>query len=287
MPHLFTQWGAVATPHIVAHVDGVKKSIFGWDVSAGSADYRVFLEQFLPALRKELESLGYDNDHVYYHISDEPSPEHMDAYLTALKQTAGLLDDCHVFDALTNFEFYQTGLVKTPVVANDYIQPFFDAKVPDLWVYYCCVQGDKAPNRFFAMPSYRNRVMGVLMYLYDTVGFLQWGFNFYSAKYSIHPIDPFRCADGDCGYPAGDPFLVYPGPDGRPLSSIRAEVQDDALLDLRALRLLESLAGRDYTTALILEVAGMEKLTFMDYPSNDSFLLTLRERVAAEINLRT
>jgi len=286
MPHLFTQWGAVATPKILAWVDGDKKRIFGWDVEAGSAVYRSFLEQFLPALRAELERLGFDNDHVYYHISDEPSPEHQDAFLTALKQVKGLLDDCHVFDALTSFDFYQKGLVKTPVVANEYIQPFFDASVPDLWVYYCCVQGDKVPNRFFAMPSRRNRIMGVLMYLYDTVGFLQWGFNFYNAKYSIHPIDPFRCADGDFGYPAGDPFLVYPGEDGNPLSSVRAEVQDDALLDLRALRMLESLAGRAFTKALILDVAGMEAITFKDYPRTDAFLLDLREKVAAEIDAR-
>lgn len=286
MPHLFTQWGAVATPKIIARVDGKEKRIFGWDVPAGSSEYRSFLAQFLPALKTELETLGFDREHVYFHISDEPSPEHLDAYLTALKQTEGLLDGCPVFDALTNFEFYQTGLVKTPVVANDFIQPFFDAKVPDLWVYYCCVQGDLVPNRFFAMESRRNRIMGVLMYLYDTAGFLQWGFNFYNAKYSIHPIDPFRCADGDCGYPAGDPFLVYPGPGGNPLSSIRAEVQDDALLDLRALRFLESLAGREFTTKLVLETAGMESMTFKNYPRSDAFLLNLREKTAAAIDAR-
>lgn len=283
MPHLFTQWGAVATPKILATVNGEKKRIFGWDVPAGSPAYRKFLEQFLPALIAELGSLGYDREHVYFHISDEPSPENLQAFHTALKQTEGLLDGCHIFDALTSFDFYKTGLIQTPVVANDYIQPFFDAGVPELWVYYCCVQGDRVPNRFFAMPSRRNRIMGVLMYLYDVAGFLQWGFNFYNAKYSIHPIDPFQCADGDCGYPAGDPFLVYPGPGGTPLSSIRAEVQDDALLDLRALRLLETLAGRTFVTELILDTAGMPRVTFADYPRNDDFLLHLRERVAAEI----
>ena len=283
IPHLFTQWGAAATPKIVATVEGKKQRIFGWDVTAGSPEYRNFLEQFLPALIKELENLGFDKDHVYFHISDEPSPQHRESFRTALKQTEGLLDGCHVFDALTNFEFYRQGLVQTPVVANDHIQPFFDAGVKDLWVYYCCVQGIRVPNRFFAMPSRRNRIMGVLMYLYDTAGFLHWGFNFYSAKYSIHRIDPFRCADGDCGYPAGDPFLVYPGPGGIPLSSVRAEVQDDALLDLRALRLLEALTGRETVISLILTTAGMDRITFTDYPRCNGFLLNLREQIAAEI----
>lgn len=286
MPHLFTQWGAAATPKIVATVDGVQKRIFGWDVAAGSTKYRRFLESFLPALRLKLRDLGFDDDHVYYHISDEPSPEHLHAYHTALNQTAGLLNGCRVMDALCNFEFYKQGLVQTPVVGNDHIQPFFDADTPNLWVYYCCVQGDLVPNRFFAMESSRNRIMGVLMYLYDVKGFLQWGFNFYNAKFSIHTIDPFRCTDGDAGYPAGDPFLVYPGAGGRPLSSIRAEVQDDALLDLRALRLLEALAGRDFVKALILEIAGMDAMTFKDYPRDAEFLLTLRERVTAEIEKR-
>ena len=121
MPHLFTQWGAVATPKILANVSGAVQRIFGWDVPAGSSQYRQFLEQFLPALQAELEKLGFDRDHVYFHISDEPSPEHLDAYLTALKQTEGLLDGCPIFDALTNFQFYKTGLVqnKNRIVADE------------------------------------------------------------------------------------------------------------------------------------------------------------------------
>ena len=286
IPHLFTQWGAAATPKILAEVDGVRKQVFGWEVPADSPAYRVFLRQFLPALREELGALGFDREHVYFHISDEPSEENMDAFLTAQRQTRGLLEDCPVFDALTSFAFYKKGLVRTPVVANDHIQPFFEAGVPNLWVYYCCVQGDRVPNRFFAMESARNRIMGVLMYLYRVSGFLHWGFNFYNAKFSIHAIDPFRTTDGQAGYPSGDPFLVYPGKDGQPLSSIRAEVQDDALLDLRALQLLEDLTDRDTVTGLILKIAGMERITFRDYPRGSGFLLTLRERVAAEIESR-
>lgn len=286
IPHLFTQWGATATPKIVANVDGVEQKCFGWHVPAGSESYRGFLEAFLPDLKKKLQELGFDNDHVWYHISDEPSPEHMDAFLTALKQTDGLLDGCHVFDALTNFDFYQKGLVGTPVVSNDYIQPFFDAGVKDLWVYYCCVQGQDVPNRFFAMPSARNRIMGVLMYLYNVQGFLHWGFNFYNSKYSLHTIDPFRTTDGDHGYPAGDPFLVYPGADGVPMDSVRVEVQDEALLDLRGLRALERLTDRSYVETLIHSVAGMDRITFKSYPKDAAFLLMLRERVADELESR-
>lgn len=283
IPHLFTQWGAQATPKIIATVDGVEQQVFGWFVPADSSDYRKFLEAFLPALRHELTQLGYDQEHVYFHISDEPSPEHLENYHTALGQASDLLEGCPILDALSSYDFYRQGLVRIPVCADDHIQPFADAQVPNLWVYYCCVQGDRVPNRFFAMPSYRNRIMGVLVYLYNIQGFLHWGFNFYNSKYSLHTIDPFRCADGDLGFPAGDPFLVYPGPDKNPISSIRAEVQDDALLDLRALQTLEALTSRDHVEELIHTLAGTETITFTDYPRDPAFTLALREEVARQI----
>ena len=131
--HLFTQWGAHATPKIMAVVDGQERRIFGWDVPAASAEYRAFLEAFLPALRTALEGMGYDKEHVYYHISDEPSPEHLDSYRAAKAQAEDLLEGCQVIDALSSLEFYRQGLVRQPVPANDHIQPFIDAQVPGLW----------------------------------------------------------------------------------------------------------------------------------------------------------
>ena len=170
--HLFTQWGARATPKIIACIDGEMRRIFGWDVPADSPKYREFLECFLPALQSELQKLGYDREHVYFHISDEPSEENKSSYLAAKKQAADLLSGYPVIDALSSFSLYETGIVEHPVPSNDHIQSFIDAQVPDLWVYYCCSQGIDVPNRFYAMPSARNRIMGVLMYLYQIKGFL-------------------------------------------------------------------------------------------------------------------
>lgn len=284
--HLFTQWGARFTPKIIVTADGVEKQLFGWEVPADSKQYRTFLEALIPALKKELKDLGFDEEHVYYHISDEPSEEHLDSYRTALSQVKDLLKGCQVMDALSSFEFYKHGIIRQPVTANDHIGPFLEAGVSDLWVYYCCVQGNKVPNRFYSMPSARNRIMGVLMYLYRIKGFLHWGYNFYNSKYSYFPIDPFATTHADHAFPSGDPYLVYPGKDGRPLSSIRAEVQDDALFDLRALELLESLAGREFTENLIYEDAAMRTMTFTDYPTDSGYLLNLREKLGAEIEKR-
>ena len=81
--HLFTQWGAEATPKIYVTEDGVKKQKFGWHMPAVSLEYRRFLEAFLPALQTKLEEFGFDREHVYFHISDEPSKENLESYMQA------------------------------------------------------------------------------------------------------------------------------------------------------------------------------------------------------------
>ena len=276
--HLFTQWGAHATPKIMACVDGTVRRIFGWDVPADSSAYREFLESFLPALQAALKGMGYDREHVYFHISDEPSEEHMDSYLAAKEQASDLLGEYPVIDALSSFSFYQKGIVKQPVPANDHIQPFLDAQVPGLWVYYCCAQGVDVPNRFYAMPSQRNRIMGVLMYLYRIKGFLHWGYNFYYTQFSRRLVNPYRMTHADYAFPSGDAYLVYPGEGGVPLTSIRAEVQSEALADIRILRTLEQKKGR-YKVEEIIYGAKKEAFTFRNYPHSAEYLLSLREKL--------
>ena len=166
------------------------------------------------------------------------------------------------------------------------MEPFLERGMEGLWTYYCTGQWKEVSNRFMAMPSARTRILGVQLYLYKISGFLHWGFNFYNAQYSLRPVDPYRVTHAMYAFPSGDAYLVYPGPGGEPLSSIRAEVQQDALYDLRALRQLESLAGRAFVEAMIYELAGTDHMTFKDYPVQADFLLALRERVAAEIDAR-
>ncbi len=193
------------------------------------------------------------------------------------------LGDCRILDALSDFEFYRLGLAECPVVASDHLEPFLEAGVADLWTYYCCVQGVDVSNRFFAMPSRRNRILGVQLYLYRMQGFLQWGYNFYNTRFSLRHIDPFAVTDSGESFPSGDAFLVYPGPEGQPFSSIRLEVLRDAMEDLRALEALEQYTSREYVEELVRETAGMD-LTFKEYPREHDFLFRLRKRVNGEIS---
>ena len=73
------------------------------------------------------------------------------------------------------------------------------------------------------------------------------------------------CLCFDCGasVPAGDPFIVHPGPAREALESLRMLLLDDAILDLRALRALEEKSGRDDTLALMK--AGLDLLLTFDF----------------------
>ena len=276
MSHAFTQWGAKATPKIVAEVDGKEKRIFGWDVPADSPEYKAFLTQLMPPLLKFFRGKGL-GDKIFFSVSDEPSLENIESYAYASKLMESVLDGTPTLDALSSFEFFKRGLVKNPVPANNHIEPFV-GNVDKLFTYVCCGQWDRVPNRFIAMSSARNRIFGVLFYLYDIVGFLQWGFNFYYSMHSSYVIDPYRDTCGRNWVQGGDPFIVYPGADGKPEDSLRHEVFYEALQDLNALRALEKKIGRDAVVTLIHD--GLDyRISMTDHPRSADWLLQLREKV--------
>ena len=282
--HLFTQWGAKHAPKVIALVDGEERQIFGWDTEAAGEAYRGFLSAFLPELKRVLKEEDMF-EQTYFHISDEPHGEQMESYRAAKESIRSLLADCRVIDALSSFFIYQAGVVEHPIVCSDCLEPFLEAGVKDLWTYYCCVQGYEVSNQFMAMPSARNRILGVQLYLYHIKGFLHWGYNFYNSQHSVSAVNPYLVTDAGGGFPSGDPFVVYPSEDGTPHDSLRFMVLTEAMYDLRALERLEELAGRDYTERLIHE--GLEyRITFKKYPKEAEYLLRLREKVNRAIDER-
>jgi hypothetical protein len=281
MAHLFTQWGAYFTPKIVATEDGVEKRVFGWDVGAASDEYKNFLDQFLPALTRFLKDEGAA-EKTYFHISDEPhGPEKLAQYLKVKDMVKDHLRGFKVIDALSDFSFYETGAVENPITANDAIEPFLKANIKNLWTYYCCAQNKKVSNRFFSMPSYRNRIIGIQMYKYGIAGFLHWAYNFYYSQFSRRLINPFVSTDADGGFPSGDAFSVYPGANG-PLPSLRLKVFHEALQDMRALALLERYMPKSEIVSMLEELAGME-ITFSEYPHNADFILKVREMIRLKL----
>lgn len=282
--HLFTQWGAKHAPKIMAEEGGELKKIFGWETEATGPQYTAFLRAFLTELTKWIEQKGIASK-VIFHISDEPHASDKEYYLKAKNSIADLLEGYFVTDALSDFELYKEGIVEHPVVSNDKMDYFIGQGAENLWTYYCCAQKYKVANRFFSMPSYRNRILGLQLYKFDVKGFLHWGYNFYNSQFSLEKINPFIVSDACEAFPSGDAFLVYPSREGKALQSIRLKVLAEAFYDYRALKYLESLAGREFTLGLIEECGGGE-ITFTDYPHGEQFILQLRKRVNSEIKAR-
>ena len=284
MSHLFSQWGAVAAPKVVGIVDGEARRLFGWDTPATGEAYAGFLRQYLPELRAVLREYGIE-DRTYFHISDEPHLSHMDSYRAAKEAVRDALKGCKFIEALSDYDFYRSGLVEHSVCATDRIDPFLENKTPGLWSYYCVSQSEDVSNCFIAQPSGRTRLYGAQLYRFDIEGSLRWGFNFYNSAFSYYPVNPFMVTDSGGALPSGDPFIVYPGPGGEPWESIRMMVLDDAIRDLRALRALEANIGLAQTVALMEEALGMP-LTFTTnppHPEDARAVLRMRRRVNAAL----
>lgn len=277
--HLFTQWGAAHAPKIVAEVDGVTQKIFGWETDAAGEEYVEFLRAYIPQVRAFLKAEGLEKT-TLFHISDEPSDENYQTYERSYAGVRELLDGCMVGDALSDPKYYESGLVKTPI-ARTFTAMDFVGKCDDLWVYYTgneCVDG--LSNRMIHLPRERNRAMGVQLYSFKAKGFLHWGYNNYYGRMSYGLYDP--AMDPGCGYPnAGTSYSVYPGANRNPLQSIHQKVFTDALTDLRALQLLETLGGREVCEALIRQYLG--KPHFFNTPDEPCCYIEFRKAVHDKI----
>ncbi len=278
--HLFSQWGMLYTPNIMVTENGKTDYLFKWGVPSDSPDYQEFLRQFIPQLIEVFRQEGIA-EFTFFHISDEPKGDHIATYERIATMIKPLMGDIKLMDALSHYEFYEKGLLDIPVACTTKIGPFLEHHLENQWTYYCCSQYEKVSNRFLAMPSYRNRVIGLQLFKYNIQGFLQWAFNYYNSRCSIYPINPFLTTSADLTFPSGDAFSVYPGRNG-PQLSLRTLVFYDAIQDIAVCRLLEEEIGHDAVVQLIESEAGME-LKFDAYPKSADFLLTLREKMIDRI----
>ena len=173
--HLFTQWGAAHAPNVFAESKGESIRIFGWETDANSKEYREFLDLLIKELLLFLKGNGWGEEKLFFHISDEPSEAHLEGYRAKFKWLKGIIGSIPVIDALSEVSYLKNGAAEIAVASNDKIDEFINEGVDNLWTYYCCSQGVEVSNRFIAMPSARNRIIGMQLYKYDVKGFLHWG----------------------------------------------------------------------------------------------------------------
>jgi hypothetical protein len=265
-PHMWIYWGVNNPMRLYAKKDGGYVMLWPPDTDAFSDTYMNFLKQFMPEFKSFLdrEKLLADS---YFHLSDEPSDGQ---HLVNYKRARGILRDLapwmqgKVMDALSHVEYGREGLTDIPIPLVSSAQAYIDEKIPH-WVYYCCgPQGDWL-NRFMDTPLPKIRMSGMLFYRLGAKGFLHWGYNYWHKMESEEMGDPFHDASNASwpGIPYGDPFMIYPGRDGKPMDSIRWEVFAESLQDYA---ILQS-AGIKPADAMLADLKSYAK-----FPKNEEWI---------------
>lgn len=275
--HFFDQHKAAHSAKVYATVDGEEKQIFTWDTLSDDPEYVRFLREMISTFVEHMKTRG-DDKRCYYHISDEPNLDVLEHYTKIKNSISDILSGYPIMDALSDFEFYNTGALEMPVPTTTDVMAFIDAGVPNLWTYYACNQLIGYSNSYVAMPLWRTRSIGMQLYKYDLSGFLHWGYNYYNNRASGDTINPFLDLGGEDWVPAGDTFTVYPGQDGTPLESMRMISMDEAMQDIRAMRLAESYTSHA-TVVKAMEDALGRCITFDRCAESADEMLRVREAV--------
>jgi len=269
--HLFTQWGVKNALRIYEGQGRDEVLLWPPETGATSEIYRNFLSQFLPELHQFLTTHDL-LDHSFFHVSDEP---HGEEHLANYRAARGLLQELapwmKVMDALTEIEFAEQQLTDMPIPS---ITTALDFNKADLasWCYYCCGPRGAYLNRLLDTPLAKIAMHGLLFYRWPFRGFLHWGYNYWYESGKRNLIDPYTDQDGLAwfrGWAYGDPFVVYPGPDG-PIDSIRWEVYGEAMQDYALLQTL----GIDRNDPSMQDLQSFE-----DFPKAAEWRLALRKNL--------
>lgn len=287
-PHFFTQWGAKHAPNIYADDNGTYRRIFGWETDGVGDEYKGFLNAYIPEFLKFAKDMGI-SEKLFFHISDEPNENILESYKKAVDVVKNLLEGYKSGDALSSVEFYNNGLVKTPIVQIDNADDFF-GKCDTFWLYYtggyypASSNVHKCSNRLLSSKPYCTRILGLHLYKYKASGFLHWGYNYYYDKMCQGIFDPKADA---CGYKQlpGASYLAYPGINDV-IPSLREKHMCEAFDDYRALKTLEKYIGYDNVIALCNDFYG-EEISCYTIPKNEEEMVAFREMINTEIEKRT
>jgi hypothetical protein len=240
------------------------------EISAVSPTYRKFLEQFLPRFKSVLDDekvLGRS----FFHCADEPDG---DVQMADYRKARGMLRELapwlKVIDAMSEPRFATEGLCEMSIPSIATAHLFREAECP-AWVYFCCGPRGRFLQRLHDTPLAKLRMAGWLFYKLDAKGFLHWGHNYWFKFCTSEIADPFQdpAVGAWPGLPYGDPFVVYPGPDG-PIDSIRWEVFAESLQDYAVLQS----AGIRRDDPLLAELKNYE-----DFPKNAQWIEAALQKV--------
>lgn len=177
-------------------------------------------------------------------------------------------------------QFYRTGVARRRAAGDDVI-----------WAV-CCYPSSH-PNLFIDYPAMDARIIGWLSWKMGVSGFEYWSADSWGQDLKHLGAHPFltkvetNWKANTFGKYNGDGYLLYPGPNGSVLSSIRLENLRDGIEDYEMLGLLRDRVAQAKSKGV--DVSEAEKLLAIDnsvcrsdltYTHDPQVLLTERRRVA-------
>ena len=282
--HLFTAGNCEYVHSLAYYENGEKKNMRG--MRATDPEVVAAVRTLLSAIIRYMKK--YDDDsRLIFHVADEPSPDKIENFRAARATIADLIDPYEGVDAIYGTSdaiaaYYREGLIRNPSPETPHVEHFHSLGVENLWTYYCCGPTEKFSNRFIAQKSSVTRSIGMQMYKFNIHGFLHWGINYYGGGDCGGFTLPYVDQSAQNWVSAGDSFTLYPAVNGTPYESIRAVIMQEALQDIRAMQLCESLYSHAEVVGAIEEVFGKE-LHFDTCAQDIGTMEAIREKINAMI----
>ncbi len=214
-------------------------------------------------LMEEIERNGW-RERWLQHTADEPCKGNAADYRALVGMVRKYMPGLPIIDALMEVDLAGTVDIWCP-------QPHYYQKNrgdfeamratgDKIWFYTCCFPCGNWLNRLLDMELLRPTLLGWGAALFRLDGFLHWGLNHYQAG-----KDPFKVSVSKSDktfhpLPAGDKYIVYPGPHG-PWSSLRLEAQREGFEDYELLHLLQAHNAGAARTILKKVITGFDSYT--------------------------
>lgn len=178
------------------------------------------LSDYMNLIQEHLREKGW-LERAYAHVADEPIPANYRSWIDLALEVKKGAPELKIMEAL-----HYTDLSDYLDVAIPQLDYFDINKARlmkeqengdvELWFYTCWLPQGNYPNRLLDYPLYKTRILHWANFIYDTKGYLHWGYNWWRAF--------------EVGYAPGDGWIVYPTAKGL-TPALRYEAMREGLED--------------------------------------------------------
>lgn len=228
--HVYVHQGAQYSPEAEAYMSNYFHALQEFLRSQTMPDGRTWLDIYLQT------------------ICDEPVDVTVPAYERIASYIRKGAPDLKIMEPLTTgligHEYIDIPCPVTSMLDNNPYNifcngPFEYGSNQTRWSYTCVQPQGNSLNRFIRIPLFKTRYIHWLDFLYDNVGYLHWGPNYWVGS---PDGDPWKDAAGS--YIGGDMFIIWPGPE-TVYASIRLCAMRDGLRDYELLKMVAAISEGD------------------------------------------